>query len=240
MERGLIDQLADSETALVCNALSALDLSEPHIYAMDGTIRCFTPELPPMVGQAITIKMDSCTPGGESQMEPYHELLDLMERSELPQVVVVQTTSGTPMRECVVGDGMAKNFVAVGGVGFVTDGGIRDLPGIVDQGFRVFASGRVVQHAQMRWSGLGEPVEVGGVTIRTGDLIHGDEGGCIVIPEENHPYIVEASTLVAYFEKQAHTVLRRTDISNREKRALMEEITGAHMGRIKALMRADA
>ena len=235
MERGLIDQLTDSETALVCNALSALDLSEPHIYAMDGTIECLTSELPPMVGQAITIKIDSCTPGGESQMGPYHEMLDCMEESSLPQVVVVETTSGTPMRECVVGDGMAKNFIASGGVGIVTDGGARDMPGIIDQGFRVFASGRVVQHGQMRWSGLGEPVSIGGVTVRTGDLVHGDQGGCIVVPEENHPYIVEASTLVARFEKQAHIVLRRTDISNREKRALMEEISGDHMERINAL-----
>lgn len=235
MKRGLIDQLADSETALVCNALSALGLSESHTYAMDGTIECLTPELPPMVGQAITIKIDSCTPGSESQMEPYYEMLDRMEESNLPQVVVIETTSGTPMRECVAGDGMAKNFVAAGGVGIVTDGGVRDMPGIIDQGFRVFARARVIQHGQMRWSDLGEPLSIGGVTVRTGDLIHGDQGGCILIPEENHPYIVEASTLVAHFEKQAHIVLRRTDISNQKKRTLMERLTNDHMERINAL-----
>ena len=43
--------------------------------------------------------------------------------------------------------------------------------------------------------------------VRTGDLIYGGEGGCVVIPEENHQHIVQASTLVAHFEKQAHAVL---------------------------------
>ena len=50
-------------------------------------------------------------------------------------------------------------------------------------------------------------MEASEVMVRTGDLIYGGEGGCVVIPEENHQHIVEACTLVAHFEKQAHTVL---------------------------------
>ena len=90
MDRALIEELADSETALVCNALTALELSEPHTYYMDGTIQCLTPELPPLVGRALTIKIDTCTPGKPSQGLPLQQLQQTAAGLEMPQVVVVQ------------------------------------------------------------------------------------------------------------------------------------------------------
>ena len=235
VDRALIEQLADSETALLCNAISALELSEPHTYYMDGTIQCLTPELPPLVGQAITIKVDTCTPGKPGNPGPLQELHQQATELDVPLVIVAETTSGTPMRECVMGDGMAKGFITLGIEGLVTDGGVRDMPGIAAQGFRVFSIARVVQHASLHWSDLNEPVSVGGITVNNGDLIHGDEGGCIVVPKENHPYIAEACRLVQWFEKEAHTMIRRTDLSPAEKSKEMERIGGAHMERITKL-----
>lgn len=240
MDQALIDSLRDSETALVCNALSALRRSEPHTYAMDGRIQCMTPDLPPLVGEAITIKIDTCTPEGGPANDAYVEMMDAIEASELPRVIVVETVGPDPYRECVMGDGMAKGFIAAGAVGMVTTGGVRDLPGIIDQGFGVFAIARVIQHAALRWSGYGEPVRVGGITVRTGDLIHGDSGGCIVIPEPNHPHIVEACRLVNDFEKQAHVMIRRTDLNGAQKRAGMDELSGRFDRAFAALGRQAA
>ena len=238
VERALIEELADSETALLCNAMSILGLSEPHTYYMDGTIQCLTPELPPLVGQAITIKVDTCTPGKPSNPGPRQELHRQAAELDVPLVIVCETTSGTPMRECVMGDGMAKSFISLGIEGLVTDGGVRDMPGIAAQGFRVFSLARVVQHANLHWSDLNEPVSVGGITVNTGDLIHADEGGCIVVPKENHPYIAEACRLVQWFEKEAHTMSRRSDLSPAQKTKEMERIGGAHAERIAKLKAA--
>ena len=235
VERSLIEQLADSETALLCNAMSALDLSEPHTYYMDGTIQCLSPELPALVGQAITIKVDTCTPGKAGNPGPLQELHQQAAEIDVPLVIVAETTSGTPMRECVMGDGMAKTFVTLGIEGLVTDGGVRDMPGIAAQGFRVFSIARVVQHANLHWSDLNKPVSVGGITVTNGDLIHGDEGGCIVVPKENHPYIAETCRLVQWFEKEAHTMARRSDLSPAQKSEEMKRIGGAHMQRIAKL-----
>ena len=135
---------------------------------------------------------------------------------------------------------MAKSFVAAGGAGFVTDGGVRDMRGILDQAFPVFATAQVAQHADMRWSDLGEPVQVGGIEVRTGDLIHGDYGGCVAIPEANHPWIVEACSLVLDFEKRGHLILRRTDMPHRDKKALLDELVAAHRQRIDALKRGSS
>lgn len=224
MDKALLESLCDSETALVCNALTALGHSEPHTYAMDGHIQCMTPDLPPLVGEAITIKIDTCTPEGGHELDEYHEMIEVIEASDLPRVIVVETVGPDPYRECVMGDGMAKGFMAVGAIGMVTSGGVRDLPGIIDQGFKVFAIARVIQHAALRWSGHGEPVQIGGISVKTGDLIHGDSGGCIVIPEANHKHIVEACQLVNDFEKKAHVMIRRTDLEGAQKRAKMDKL----------------
>mgnify|MGYP001251635429 CR=1 FL=1 len=225
MDKALIESLGDSETALVCNALSALGYSEPHTYAMDGRIQCMTPELPPLVGQAITIKIDTCTPEGGPEIDDYHKMMDEIQDSDLPRIIVVETIGPDPYRECVMGDGMAKGWIAAGAIGMVTSGGVRDLPGIIDQGFGVFAIARVIQHAALRWSGYGEPVQVGGISVKSGDLIHGDNGGCIVIPKPNHQHIVEACKLVNDFEKQAHVMIRRTDLNNAQKRSGMDDLS---------------
>ena len=228
MDKALIESLGDSETALVCNALSALGYSEPHTYAMDGRIQCMTPDLPPLVGEAITIKIDTCTPQGNAETADYVDMMEEIQASELPRILIVETVGPDPYRECVMGDGMAKAFIAAGAIGMVTSGGIRDLTGIIDQGFGVFAIARVIQHAALRWSDYGKPVQVGGITVRTGDLIHGDNGGCIVIPEPNHDSIVEACRLVNDFEKEVHVMIRRTDLDNSQKQAQVKEMNSRH------------
>ena len=61
MDQALIDSLRDSETASSATRSRRSAAPEPHTYAMDGRIRCMTPDLPPLVGEAITIKIDTCT-----------------------------------------------------------------------------------------------------------------------------------------------------------------------------------
>lgn len=217
----LIEQLSDSCTALVCNALDALSIHTPY---MDGTIKCLSPEFPPIVAQAITIKLDSSTKGGSSNTESYWILLEEIDKSTLPQVVVVQAIGENIYRECIAGDGMAKTFMSVGAVGLVTNGGIRDIKGILDQGFKIFGLGPVVQHEPYRWSALGEPVNVGGIEVKTGDLIHGDTDGCMIIPEASHGRIVEACRLVADFEKKAHVLLRQKEIPLYQKRKEIDRL----------------
>ena len=233
--RSLIDQLADSETALICNALDALHLSYAHTYYMDGGIRCLTPELPPLTGEAVTIKLDCSSPGKEHDLDTYWTMLQEAEKNPAPRVVVVQTI-GDPLRACVMGDGMAKTMKSVGIVGLVTDGGARDIRGVVDQGFVMFGNGPVIQHTALRWSAYGDPVTVGGITVETGDLIHGDDGGCIKIPPENFPYIVDACRFVSDYEKAAHVVYRLSDLTLKEKLSRRTEYQDELKAKIAGLL----
>ena len=83
----------------------------------------------------------------------------------------------------VTGDlllGMLKNK---GCVGFVTDGAVRDLPGIRDVGLPCYATAVTPNSPAKSGPGtVGLPVVVGGVTVGPGDIVVGDEDGVVVVP----------------------------------------------------------
>jgi len=220
----LVERLADSSTALVCNAYDFMGLHSP---CTDRSILCQTPELPLMVGAAITISIDCSTPPGQQYFtaddtsgDPegnlYQALVEMIEKSTVPCVVVIQSL-GNYEYGAVLGDGMAKTMVTAGAVGVVTNGPVRDLRDIKKVGLNVFAGGVTPNHHALRWSGLGKPVSIGGLEIHTGDILHGDSDGVITLPEDGLHKVVRACRYVLDFEKKVHVVMRRTDISMSEK-----------------------
>ncbi len=76
--------------------------------------------------------------------------------------------------------GMLKNS---GGAGLVTDGPVRDYTGIIDVGLPVWCNG--LNPASPFSSGpgkIGLPVQIGGQTIESGDMIVADRDGVVVVP----------------------------------------------------------
>ena len=240
-KKNLIERLADSPTALICNAYSFMGLYAP---CADWTIRCMTPDLPPMVGEAITIKLDCSTPDGEHKYEMestpeggnalYYELAERMARTEVPKIVIIQSL-GEKSRSAVLGDGMAKLFRSVGGVGCITDGGIRDIYDVRKAGLAAFGGGAVANHHAHRWSDLGGDVVVGGLTIKTGDIVHGDRDGAIVVPEQGWDKVVGACRQVLDFEKAAHCLIRSTSVPVSEKRAAIGHLAEDYGDRIRSI-----
>lgn len=232
----LIERLADSSTALVCNAYDFMGIHAP---SCDWNIKCLTPEFPPMVGEAITITLDCSTPDDEISYEMergdhppedgnlYYKLVELVEAASVPQVVIIQS-AGNYALGAVLGDGMAKTFLAAGAVGVVTNGAVRDIADVKRAGLMTFGGGLTVNHYSLRWSGLQKPVTVGGLTINTGDLVHGDQDGLITLPEQGWPKIVRACRHVLDFEKEAHVVLRMTEIGAMEKSRRVGDIAARY------------
>jgi regulator of RNase E activity RraA len=82
------------------------------------------------------------------------------------------------------GEVNATIFTALGCVGTVTNGSVRDLDEVRAMNFRLFARGVGVSHAYQRVRSVGEPVIVGGLRVEPGDLIHADKHGVLLIPLE--------------------------------------------------------
>jgi 4-hydroxy-4-methyl-2-oxoglutarate aldolase len=99
-----------------------------------------------------------------------------------PRVMVIQDVDDTPGLGAFVGEIHAAIGLALKCVGYVSNGAVRDLPVVESMGFHLFAGSVAVSHAYAHIAEFGVPVEIGGLKILPGDLIHGDLHGVHTIP----------------------------------------------------------
>ena len=222
--RDLLQRLGEFDTALLANTIGAIDSTPLHEWYMGGSIQSVTPGLGPTVGIAYTCELDSSSPGGEPNTEDYWRTLDEMDSDGRPAVWVVKTIGSRPDHECVLGDGMAKSLYAVGCLGVVTNGGVRDIPGLLTVPFAAYSRGRTIHHGALRFRAIHEPVEVGGITVQSGDLIHADAGGVIRIPLSCAEQLPTHAVRMLSFEREVHTMLRRRNMRPAEKRRRIQEL----------------
>jgi regulator of RNase E activity RraA len=179
-----LEELRSVDSPTVANAIEAFHVRDDTEGFLGMDIRCLTPEFGVMVGYAVTASADSMTPGRPRRREGLVRLFEAIAASPKPTVLVIQDVGPIRNHSCLLGDVIASFSRRLGAVGVVTDGGVRDLDGIRPLGFHVFAAGLVVAHGTFNIMEVGIPVEVSGVRIHPGDLIHGDPSGVATIPPE--------------------------------------------------------
>jgi 4-hydroxy-4-methyl-2-oxoglutarate aldolase len=140
--------------------------------------------------------------------EPHKLLLELLDSLE-PGEVVVCTTRGS-MHAAVWGELLSTHARSRGGRGAIIDGPTRDSWGIVDMRFPVFASGLTPADSKGRIevTEIRVPIEVGGVSVRDGDLVVGDRDGCVVVPQEIESDVVEQAIAKVEAEDTVRELLR--------------------------------
>lgn len=224
----LLRQLMEFDSALLANTIGYIDPTPAHEIYMGGSIACQTPSIGPLVGVAVTCEMDSSSPGGEWQMERYYEQVEQIREMKEPAVWVVKAVGSRPDHECILGDGMAKSLYSVGCAGVVTDGGLRDVAGFMTIPFHAFAKGRVIHHCALRIRSINQPVEVGGIVVRPGDVIHGSAEGVIRVPPSCLEPLTERAAKMRAFEHEAHAISRQPDISPRDKKQKIVDLLVAY------------
>ncbi len=180
-----IELLKSFDTCVISDAIESFSIRLRNEGFSTAGIGCLFNSFPPMVGYAATCKIRSADPPIVGSR--YIERTDLWKHIEsipAPRVVVVQDIDEKPGTGAFIGKVHANIFLAMGCVGAVTNGAARELLGIEASGFQVFAGRISMSRAYVHVTEFGIPVEVGGLTIRPGDLIHGDRHGIISIPHE--------------------------------------------------------
>jgi 4-hydroxy-4-methyl-2-oxoglutarate aldolase len=197
-----LEQLRRIDSPTIANAIETFGV-RPHTSGFMGMdIKCLMPELGTMVGYAVTVTADSQTDGEPFDPKVWWDVLNAIEASPKPAVLVFQDIGPRPSHSCHFGDGMASITSRLGGIGLITNGGVRDLAGVRALGFRFFAAGVVVSHGNFRVVSTGQPVEVSGVRIEPGDLIHADENGVVLVPAEIGARVIDAANAVSAEEAE--------------------------------------
>lgn len=179
-----LKKLQQYDTPTICNVIELFDVRPRNTGFMDSRIRAGFPELPPMVGFASTAAFRSDAPpesGGA-----YGDLVDQVDTFEElpgPPVMVFQDLDDPPVG-ATFGEVMCSVYQGFGSVGLITSGGGRDLLQVKALGYPVFTGSTISAHAYCHLLHLGLPVRVGGLTVRQGDLLHGDANGVTTIPRE--------------------------------------------------------
>lgn len=179
-----LEELRSVDSPTVANAIEAFKVRDDTQGFLGMDVNCLTPEFGVMVGYAVTATANSMTPGRPRNRQGHMRFFEAIAAAPRPAVLVVQDVGPKRTHACFLGDVIASLSRRLGAIGIVTDGGVRDLDGVRPLGFHVFAAGLVVAHGTFNIEEVGIPVELSGVRIQPGDLIHGDASGVTTIPLE--------------------------------------------------------
>jgi regulator of RNase E activity RraA len=194
----ILDSLRRIDSPTIANAIEAFDVRDATEGYASLELRCMFPDLPPVVGYAVTCTVDSTTPARPRQRSQLAALYQTVYEAPKPAIVVMMDIGPQPLRGCHTGDVMSTTFQRLGAIAVVADSGVRDLDGVRQRapGFQLFAAGTVVAHGITRIVEIGVTVTVCGLTVRPGDLLHGDTNGLVSIPHEIAGQVVEQAQQV--------------------------------------------
>ena len=196
-----IDWLRETDSPTLANAIEKFDQRDRTVGFIGGHILCQFPEMRPMVGYALTVTMGN-KPGPVAGRAGYWKMWEMLEEMPAPAVLVVKDVSGEPHRVAYAGEVMATLAKRLGAVGMVTDGAFRDVPEVRALGMHYFMQYPVVSHGNFEIIDVGMPIEMDGELIETGDMLHGDANGIVVIPRAVMEGLPDAVSAVRNTEKR--------------------------------------
>ena len=183
LTEGELDALRQFDTCMIANAIETFNIRLHNTGFTNASIRCIFKDAPPMVGYAATARLRS----GEPPMvgNTFHDRADFWNsilQIPSPRILVLEDKDNPPGRGAFVGDMHAAILKALGCIGHVTNGAVRELAAVRAMGVQLFAGNVAVSHAYAHIFDLGASITVGGMEVRPGDLLHGDQHGLLTIP----------------------------------------------------------
>ncbi|MEU8325378.1 RraA family protein [Nonomuraea sp. NPDC048881] len=156
--------------------------------------RDFMPQMGPMVGRAVTVVIEPGNP--EHPADVWDDYRRYVASVDGPKIVVVQDLDKPRTVGSFWGEVNSGAHRALGCVGTITDGAIRDLDEMTGAGFKALARRLCVGHAHVRPVRWGVPVEVFGQVVEPGQLVHADQHGFLAIPAEDEDGLLEAAAFM--------------------------------------------
>ncbi|MHC4562986.1 MAG: RraA family protein [Planctomycetota bacterium] len=191
LSKDTLDLLGKYDTPTVCNVIELFNVRPRSSGYMDSRIRACFPDLAPMVGFAATATFRSAAPAGDDAYSSLEEQVAAFSQLQFPPIVVFEDLDD-PCAAATFGEVMCTTYKAFGAAGLITSGAGRDLQQVQALEFPVFTNGAICAHGYCHIPSIQVPVEVGGLTVHPGDLLHGDCNGVTTIPLDIAPDVAEA------------------------------------------------
>ena len=190
-EPALLAQFTALEVATISDALDACGLP-----AGQGGLRPMWGR-PKVAGFAVTVELEPLSAHLNAERGGAHILTGAIAGAGPDDVIVVANGGRTDVSSW-------GGIVSVGAVrrsnrGAIIDGACRDVGQARELGFPVFARAQVpvTARGRLRQKSAGEPILVGDVTVRPGDVVMADEGGVVVVPRERATEVLDAAQRLA-------------------------------------------
>ncbi|MEW6643357.1 MAG: RraA family protein [Pseudomonadota bacterium] len=227
----VLEALARFDTPTICNAM---ELVAPERRLSGYTVKplvCPFPDLPPIVGYARTATIRATTASAlpaaaqRDQRLAYYEYVGT---GHGPRISVIQDLDGANVGfGAFWGEVNSALHKALGCLGVVTDGSIRDIPQWAPD-FQALAGSIGPSHAHVHLAGFGDTVNVAGMTVRSDDLIHADRHGAVVIPADVAARLPEAADLCARREEVILEIARSPAFSLDKLKAALARAAEIH------------
>ena len=180
-----LEFLRSIDTPTVCNLIEVVEPERRGWGYTTQHLHCPFPDLPPMVGFAKTVTIrskDVATFADGFYMQKRLDYLDYVADEPRPSIVVIEDLDGADVGfGAFWGEVQSNVHQALGCLGTITNGSVRDIP-MIAPGFQMLAGSIAPSHAYVHVVEFGIDVTVHGMTVLDGALIHADRHGAVLVP----------------------------------------------------------
>lgn len=219
-EREIMEALKDFDTPSITNVVATYPEDKVHCLGLynpwygkwytDQSLKCMFPELGRLVGYVVT-----CTYGlpdpNYKRSGNVGPVFDAIKASPQPVILVVKQDMPGDIknRNGLLGGNMMTSFKNAGIVGVISDGPSRDIDEIRPMGLQYMLTGVCAGHGTFALQAINDSVEVCGMMVRPGDIIHMDESGAVKFPREYLDDVFERVTKLKRSEEKKQAMLAK-------------------------------
>lgn len=177
-----LDLLREFDVPTLANAVELFGVMPANQGFCNSKMTNRFPDRPLMLGYAVTSRASTTMPlAGEWKGIDEEAYWDFIAAQKGPKIAVCKDIDDPPSG-AMWGEFNANVHKALGCIGIVADGAVRDLPGVEKLDIDYFSTSIHPSHGYAAFIDFGCPLYVAGMEIHTGDLLAGDSHGIIRIP----------------------------------------------------------
>ena len=215
--------LEEFDTPTIVNSIERFNMRSRLEGYSNPEIKEILPNDRTYIGIACTAKISSAAPANFDTDQVTRGYFDSLAESTAPTISVIEDVD-PEIRGSFWGEVNVSAHRALGCLGVVTNGGVRDLKEVSATNFGYFASCVLISHGYVHIKESHIPVTVGGLLIKPGDLIAVDQHGVVNIPHEIVLELVAACRLTASAESPVLEGCRKALLAG--KKITVDELIG--------------